>query len=110
MNPLSIGPDMNPLSKGPEPGTRLPDIGPEEFIKFFGIGCSGIEEKDVVLSKAAARSKQLLLYLTYGSTSAVESCVYVLALTEAPDIVRKVVVDSSEWTLDEESRVRSGLT
>lgn len=33
----------------------------------------------------------------------------VLALTEAPEIVRKVVV-SSQWTLEEDIRVGSGLT
>jgi hypothetical protein len=40
---------------------------------------------------------------------AVESGVDVLALTEAPDRVRKVVV-SSEWTLEEDKRFGSGLT
>ena len=58
MNPHSIGPDRNPLSKGPDPGIPTPEIGPELII-FLGMGCSGIEAKEVELSKAAARSMLL---------------------------------------------------
>lgn len=33
-----------------------------------------------------------------------------LALMDAPDIVRKVVLSSSEWTLEEDKRKGSGRT
>jgi hypothetical protein len=63
MNPLSIGPDKNPLSIGPEQGIRaeFPVKGPElmDPNRLLGIGCRGIEAKEVELSKAAARSMVL---------------------------------------------------
>lgn len=51
-NPRSIGPERNPHSRGPEPGmlSRFAEMGPE-LIRPLGIGCRGIEEKEVELSK-----------------------------------------------------------
>lgn len=98
MNPRSIGPDRKPLI-GPEPGISGPDL---------GMGWSGIEEKEVELSKAdEARSRP-----AYGSKAVERGLVVVLALTAAPEMDLNVVVAgvSSEWTLDEEFRVGSGRT
>lgn len=95
----SIGPDKNPLSMGPEPN-NMPELGatgPErtEGIEFRGIGWRGMEANKSELSKEEALSRVELLYRK-GSISDVERGVYVLALTEAPEIVRKGAGESSE--------------
>ncbi|KAJ6362542.1 hypothetical protein OIU78_002860 [Salix suchowensis] len=74
-NPLSIGPDENSLSIGREQGIRaeFPIKGRHKLKdpnRLMGIGCKGIEAKEVELSKAAAR---LMVLQTQGSMKAVES-------------------------------------
>lgn len=48
MNPRSNGPEKNPLSRGPEEQEFPLSI---EFRKYFGIGCNGIEVKELEPSK-----------------------------------------------------------
>lgn len=61
MKLLSIGPDRNPRSIGPDPGTGFRRIGPDltVSIELLGIGWRGIDEKKLELSKAAALSSKV---------------------------------------------------
>lgn len=101
-NPRSMGPDKKPHSMGPEAVNRIPD---PDWSWPRGTGWRGMEAKESEQSKVEARSKPEL----YGQASmrTVERGVDVLALTEAPEIERNVVV-SSEWILLEERRAGSG--
>jgi hypothetical protein len=80
--PLSSGPDANPLSSGPD---RKVLSGPDPR----GTGCKGTAAKEAVLSNAAAGSctspaRRETVRLPVLAEDA-------LALTEAPEMVRKVV-------------------
>lgn len=79
MNPLSMGPDMNPRSAA----EREPESGPDKR----GTGWSATEEKEVELSKADAA-------VGAASRRAVDSGVEALALTAAPEIDLNMAVSS----------------
>jgi hypothetical protein len=79
--PLSSGPDANPLSSGPD---RKVLSGPDPR----GTGCKGTAAKEAVLSNAAAGSCTSPARETVRLPVLAEDA---LALTEAPEMVRKVV-------------------
>jgi hypothetical protein len=79
--PLSSGPDANPLSSGPDKKVLS---GPDPR----GTGCNGTAAKEAVLSNAAAGSCTSAARDTHRLPVRAEDG---LALTEAPEIVRKVV-------------------
>jgi hypothetical protein len=79
--PLSSGPDANPLSSGPDKKVLS---GPDPR----GTGCKGTAAKEAVLSKAAAGSCTSPARETLRLPVLAEDA---LALTEAPDMDRKVV-------------------
>ena len=80
----SIGPDKKPLSIGPDPGTPLKE--------YLGTGWRGIELNRVELSNVAALSRPELYGHQASPAREVERGVELLALTEAPEIARNVVV------------------
>jgi len=79
--PLSSGPDANPLSSGPDKKVLS---GPDPRGTF----CKGTAAKEAVLSNAAAGSCTSPARETLRLPVLAEDA---LALTEAPDMVRKVV-------------------
>ena len=89
-NPLSIGPDKNRRSNGADPRPDSLTIGPDCHVEPRGTGWSGKEAKLPELSNAEAETAEL-----YGQSEsddrAPESAVEGFALTDAPEIERKVV-------------------
>lgn len=79
--PLSSGPEANPLSSGPDKKVLS---GPDPR----GTGCKGTAAKEAVLSNAAAGSCTSPIRETVRVPVLAEDA---FALTEAPEMVRKVV-------------------
>ena len=93
-----MGPDRNPRSIGPDkkPRSIRPELADDERTpEPRGTGCRGREAKESELSKVDARSKPELLEQRV-SLREVEDVVDVLALREAPEMDRNVVVSSLE--------------